>query len=96
MPIADFNQYAGIARVGFDLDPGVKPFVEVQQDLRVYDQQFDRGGQQRNSIGTSVKAGATVDLFGTLSGDMAVGYLDRNYQGSELAEDLRPDRSTAC
>jgi hypothetical protein len=80
----DLNQYAGIARVGFDLDAGVKPFVEVQQDARVYDQQFDSGGQQRSSLGTSVKAGATVDLFGTLSGAMAIGYLDRTYQDSTL------------
>ena len=80
----DLNQYAGFARVGFDLDAGVKPFVEVQQDARVYDQQFDSGGQQRSSIGTSVKAGATVDLFGSLSGAMAVGYLDRTYQDPTL------------
>jgi len=80
----DLNQYAGIARVGFDLDSGVKPFVEVQQDARVYDQQFDSGGQQRSSLGTSVKAGATVDLFGTLSGAMAIGYLDRTYQDPTL------------
>ena len=80
----DLNQYAGIARVGFDLDAGVKPFVEVQQDARVYDQQFDSGGQQRSSLGTSVKAGATVDLFGSLSGAMAVGYLDRSYQDPSL------------
>jgi hypothetical protein len=80
----DLNQYAGIAHVGFDLDAGVKPFVEVQQDARVYDEQFDSGGQQRSSQGTSVKAGATVDLFGTLSGAMAVGYLDRTYQDPTL------------
>jgi hypothetical protein len=80
----DLNQYAGIARVGFDLDAGVKPFVELQQDARVYDQQFDSGGQQRSSLGTSVKAGATVDLFGTLSGAMAIGYLDRTYQDPTL------------
>jgi len=80
----NLNQYAGIARVGFDLDAGVKPFVEVQQDARVYDEQFDSGGQQRSSIGTSVKAGATVDLFGSLSGAMAVGYLDRTYQDPTL------------
>jgi len=80
----DLNQYAGIARVGFDLDAGVKPFVEVQQDARVYDQQFDSGGQQRSSLGTSIKAGATVDLFGTLSGAMAIGYLDRTYQDPTL------------
>ena len=80
----DLNQYAGIARVGFDLDAGVKPFVELQQDARVYDQQFDDGGQQRSSLGTSLKAGATVDLFGTLSGAMAIGYLDRTYQDPTL------------
>jgi hypothetical protein len=80
----DLNQYAGIAHVGFDLDAGVKPFVEVQQDARVYDEQFDSGGQQRSSQGTSVKAGATVDLFGTLSGAMAVGYFDRTYQDPTL------------
>jgi hypothetical protein len=80
----DLNQYAGIARVGFDLDAGVKPFVELQQDARVYDQQFDSGGQQRSSLGTSLKAGATVDLFGSLSGAMAIGYLDRTYQDPTL------------
>jgi hypothetical protein len=80
----DLNQYAGIARVGFDLDAGVKPFVEVQQDARVYDLKFDSGGQQRTSAGTSVKAGATVDLFGSLTGAMALGYLERTYQDPTL------------
>src|SRR4029077_19167331 len=80
----DLNQYAGIGRVAFDLDAGVKPFVELQQDARVYDLQFDSGGQQRSSMGTTVKAGATVDLFGTLSGAMAIGYLERTYQDPTL------------
>jgi hypothetical protein len=80
----DLNQYAGIANVAFDLDGGVKPFVEVQQDSRVYDEQFDSAGQQRSSIGTSLKAGATVDLFGSLTGAMAVGYLDRTYEDPTL------------
>ena len=75
----DLNQYAGIAHVGFDLDAGVKPFVEVQQDARVYDQQYERGGQQRTSAGTSVKAGGTGDLFGSLAGGMAMGYFVRTY-----------------
>jgi hypothetical protein len=80
----DLNQYAGIARAAFDLDAGIKPFVELQQDSRVYDQQFDDGGQQRSSMGTSLKVGATVDLFGSLSGAMAIGYLDRTYQDPTL------------
>jgi hypothetical protein len=75
----DFNQYAGIGRVGFDLDAGVKPFVEVQGDQRVYDQEIDAGGNERNSTGASAKIGATVNLFGTLTGEMAFGYLERIY-----------------
>ena len=80
----DLNQYAGIARVGFDLDAGIKPFVELQQDARVYDQQFDSGGQQRNSHGTSVKAGSSFEITRTLTGEFAVGYLDRTYQDPTL------------
>jgi hypothetical protein len=33
----NFNQYGGIARVSYDLMPGVKPFAEVEADTRVHD-----------------------------------------------------------
>jgi hypothetical protein len=75
----DVNQFAGIGRVGFDLNTGVIPFVEVQVDQRVYDQFIDAGGEHRNSTGISAKAGATVDLINTLTGEMAAGYLERTY-----------------
>jgi hypothetical protein len=75
----DLNQYAGIGRVGFDLNTGVIPFLEVQGDQRVYDQTIDAGGNQRNSTGASVKAGATVNLVNDLTGEMAAGYLERTY-----------------
>ena len=55
---SEFNQYAGVARVGYELDAGFKPFVEVNGDERVHDQKFDSNGQQRSSTGTSVKVGA--------------------------------------
>jgi hypothetical protein len=75
----DYNQYAGIARFGFDLNTGVIPFVEVQGDQRVYDQLIDSGGEHRNSDGISAKAGAAVNLLNDLAGEMAVGYLERLY-----------------
>ena len=40
----DFNQYGGVGRVSYDLLPGVKPFVEVEGDSRVHDQQLDHSG----------------------------------------------------
>jgi hypothetical protein len=80
----DFNQYAGIARLGYEFDPGFKPFVELEEDTRIHDEQFDRNGLQRNSNGTSAKVGATLDLFGSLTGEIALGYLERTYQDPTL------------
>ena len=80
----NFNQYAGILRVGYELDPGLKPFVELEGDQRIHDQQFDRSDLQRSSVGASGKVGAAVDLFGSLTGEMAVGYVERIYQDPTL------------
>ena len=60
--------------------------MEVSEDTRVYDEQFDSGGEQRNSRGASAKVGAAVDLFGSLTGEMAVGYLQRTYTDPTLPE----------
>ena len=80
----NFDQYAGILRVGYEIDPGLKPFVEVQEDQRIHDEQFDRNGLQRDSTGTTVKLGSALDLFGTLTGEMALGYVDRIYKDPTL------------
>jgi hypothetical protein len=78
----DFDQYAGILRVGYELDPGVKPFVEVSGDTRNYDSPVDIFGENRNSDGESAKVGAALGITGWLTGEMAVGYLQRTYQDS--------------
>ena len=80
----NFDQYAGILRVGYEIDPGLKPFVEVQEDQRIHQQEFDRNGLQRDSVGTSAEVGTDVDLFGSLTGEMAVGYVERDYQDPTL------------
>ena len=80
----NFNQYAAIARVGYELNPGLKPFVELEADTRVHDDEFDSSGIARNSKGTSAKVGATLNLFGSLTGEIALGYLNRTYQDPTL------------
>ena len=82
----NFDQYAGILRVGYELNPGLKPFVEVQEDERIHDEEFDRSGLQRDSVGTSAKVGGAVDLFGSLTGEMAVGYTERAYKDPTLPD----------
>ena len=80
----NFDQYAAILRVGYEVDPGMKPFLEVQEDERIHDEQFDRNGLQRDSTGTTVKLGSVIDIFGTVTGEMALGYLERHYQDPTL------------
>jgi hypothetical protein len=82
----NFDQYGGILRLGYEFDPGFKPFVEVDEDERIHDDQFDRNGVQRDSTGTSVKAGADIDLFGSLRGEIAAGFLDRVYKDPTLPD----------
>ena len=82
----NFNQTAGILRIAYELDPGLKPFVEIQGDERLHDEQFDRSGLERSSVGISAKAGAAVDLFGSLTGEMAGGFVDRSYKDPTLPD----------
>jgi hypothetical protein len=80
----DFNQYGGSARFGYELSPGFKPFVEIDANGRIHDEAFDRNGLQRDSTGFSGKAGADIDLFGSLTGEMAFGYLQQIYRDPSL------------
>ncbi len=79
-----FDQYAGILRLGYEIDPGLKPFVEIDEDTRVHDSPVDIFGEDRNSNGSSAKLGADVNLFGSLTGEIAVGYMQRDYQDPTL------------
>jgi hypothetical protein len=80
----NFDQYAGIGRFGYELDPGLKPFIEFEGDERIHDEPFDRNGLQRSSVGFSAKGGSAVDLFGSLTGEMAIGYIERIYKDPTL------------
>jgi len=82
----NFDQTAGILRIGYDLDPGLKPFIELQLDQRIHDEEFDRSGLERSSVGTTAKAGAAVDLFGSLTGEMAGGFVTRSYKDPTLPD----------
>jgi len=79
-----FDQYAGILRVGYEIDPGFKPFMEVDEDTRIHDSPVDIFGENRNSNGSSAKVGGDFDVFGSLTGEMAIGYLERDYHDPTL------------
>ncbi|ABD86339.1 outer membrane beta-barrel protein [Rhodopseudomonas palustris] len=80
----NFNQYGGVARVSYELMPGLKPFGEVEYDSRVHDQAVDRGGYQRDSTGGYVKAGTSFEFTRLLTGEMSIGYTARSYTDPRL------------
>ena len=80
----NYNQYGVLARAGYELLPGVTPFVEVDTDTRHHDQPTDPFGFQRNSKGVTGKLGSTFDLRGTLTGEVALGYTQRTYDDPRL------------
>lgn len=82
----DFTQYGGIARVSYDLRPGVKPFVEVEGDTRIHDQTIDRYGYVRDSDGGYIKGGSSFELTRLITGEAAVGWLMRNYRDPRLSQ----------
>ncbi len=75
----NYNQYTGTLRGGYELMPGVKPFVEVGADSRAHDVATDVNGFQRDSTGLSGKVGSSFDLAHRLTGEIAVGYARRDY-----------------
>ena len=80
----NFDQYGGIGRIAYELDPGLRPFVQVEGDQRVHDEPFDRNNLQRELVGIAGKVGAAVNMFGSLTGEMAIGYVDRVYKDPTL------------
>jgi hypothetical protein len=80
----NFDQYGGVARVSYDLMPGLKPFAEVEADARVHETDVDRSGYRRNSTGGYAKAGTTFELTRLLTGELAAGYAMRNYEDPRL------------
>ena len=80
----NFNQYGAVARVSYELTPAVKPFVEAEGDSRVHDLQFDRYGYQRDSTGGYAKAGTSFEFSRLLTGQISVGFAERDYADPRL------------
>jgi hypothetical protein len=80
----NYNQYGGLLRVGYEISPGLKPFVEIGADSRKHDLAVDASGYRRDSIGWTAMVGSTFELSRLLTGDIAVGYVRREYDDPRL------------
>jgi len=80
----NYNQVGAQLRGSYELNPGLKPFAQVDVDTRVYDLPIDAGGVPRDSDGISGRVGATFDMPRRLTGEIAIGYLTRTYKDPTL------------
>jgi hypothetical protein len=80
----NYNQFGGLGRVSYDLIPGLKPFGEIDGNVRSHDLLTDRNGYQRNSSGGSVRAGTSFEFSRILTGELAIGWAARSYEDPRL------------
>lgn len=81
----NYDQYGVNLRGGYELTPGVTPFVEAGTDTRRHDLVTDSSGYQRNSKGVTGQLGSTFELSRLLTGEIAAGYTRRDYDDARLA-----------
>jgi hypothetical protein len=80
----NYNQYAGSLRVGYELKPGLRPFVEGGTDARIRELQYDDFGYERSSRALYGKVGSTFEFSRKIAGEVALGYTTRRYQDPRL------------
>jgi hypothetical protein len=76
----NYDQYTGTLRGGYELSPGVTPYISFSADSRQHDVNTDFSGYQRNSRGLTGNLGTTFQLARRLTGDVSVGYTRRSYE----------------
>jgi hypothetical protein len=82
----DLNQYTLRLRTGYEVHPGLIPFVEASADARVYDRAVDNSGYRRDSTGLSARVGSTFEITRTLTGEASAGYQVRDYEDERLPQ----------
>ncbi|MBV9566605.1 MAG: outer membrane beta-barrel protein [Hyphomicrobiales bacterium] len=82
----DLTQYELRARLGYDVSPAFRPFVEVRADARPYDRRFDFSGFARTSDGMAALLGTGIEFTRTLTGEIAAGYGHRSYEDARLKD----------
>ena len=80
----NYNDYGVVAKAAYEASSALIPFAEFGFDSRVRDNPMDLSGYERDSVGGTARAGATVDLFGHLTGSASAGYLERHYVDPRL------------
>ena len=77
--------FGGRLRVGYEATASLTPFVEGEIARRAYDRAIDNGGFQRSSTGLTARAGVAFDRGPLLTGEIAVGTTQEDFDDPLLA-----------
>lgn len=72
-------------RVGYSLSPNFAGYGELRVDDIKYNDTFDRNGFERSSDGFQLRAGTQIDLSEIISGELYLGYEEREYDDSRFS-----------
>lgn len=79
-----YNDYTVRLRGGYEITPGIKPFVEAAVDTRVFDHEIDSFGIRQGSDGYRMEAGIAFDRPEIIKGQLGLGVIGRNYDDPTL------------
>lgn len=80
----NYDQYGVTLRGGYEMTPGVTPYIEGSVDTRRHDLATDFSGYQRNSKGWTALVGSSFELSRLLTGETGIGYTERKYDDTRL------------
>ncbi|MDA0967545.1 MAG: outer membrane beta-barrel protein [Proteobacteria bacterium] len=77
----DRDQYRTSIRVGYEFMQDYEAFIRAVYDSRFYD---DTTTLNRNSDGYEISVGSSVNITGTIRGDIYLGYMQQEYDDASL------------
>jgi hypothetical protein len=73
-----------VLRTGYEISPALTPFVELEYGRRVYDEEPDSNGYDRNTTRTGARGGVELDLGEKFNGEFAAGWIREALQDDRL------------
>ncbi len=62
-------------RLGYEISPALRPFIEVEAGRRIFDEKRDSAGYGRSADRYALRAGLEIDLREKWSGEFSAGWL---------------------
>jgi len=81
----DYTQWDLYTRLLYEFSPGYSAFAHVAYNVRDFDLQFDRNGDDRDSHGYRANVGVQMELTRLLLGELYAGYLEQTYNHEGVA-----------